>query len=62
MNKDDKIYISLVHLNNVVTSLEETISQTIIHDVDRLSWTRLTAYLYLISQELQRTLEHLEKE
>ena len=62
MNEDNKIYISLSNLTHVVTSLEETISQTIIHDVNRLSWTRLTAYLYLISQELQRTLEHLEKE
>lgn len=61
MNKDDKIYISLVHLNNVVTSFEETVSQTFINDVDKLAWARLTAYLYLISRELQRILNDLEK-
>lgn len=61
MNKDDKVYISLVHLNNVVTSFEETVSQTFISDVDKLAWARLTAYLYLISRELQRILNDLEK-
>lgn len=61
MDKDDKIYISLVHLNNVVTSFEETVSQTFINDVDKLAWARLTAYLYLISRELQRILNDLEK-
>ena len=61
MDKDDKIYISLVHLNNVVTSFEEAVSQTFINDVDKLAWARLTAYLYLISRELQRILNDLEK-
>lgn len=61
VDKDDKIYISLVHLNNVVTSFEETVSQTFINDVDKLAWARLTAYLYLISRELQRILNDLEK-
>lgn len=60
MPKLNRVYISIFNLMHVVTSLEESLSQ--LNDVDKLAFTRLKGYLYLISQELQRTLAELEKE